>query len=41
MKKTYNTPELVDRGSATAHTLEGIDVPNEPGTGERDKAATL
>lgn len=41
MKKTYNAPELVDRGSATAQTLEGNDVPDEPGTGVQDKAATL
>lgn len=41
MKKTYNTPELIDRGSATARTLEGIDNPVEPETGQKDKAAML
>lgn len=41
MRKTYNTPELIDRGSATARTLEGIVNPDEPETGQQDKAATL
>jgi hypothetical protein len=41
MKKTYNTPELIDRGSATQRTLEGIDDLKEPETGQRDKAALL
>ncbi len=41
MKKTYNTPELIDRGSATQRTLEGDVNPGEPETNQLDKATSL
>lgn len=41
MKKTYKSPELVDRGPATERTLQGSDPVAEPETMLPDKIGIL